>query len=331
VPQQTGLSFLAHRPGSTVKPPVLSKAAQQRQAAKEAANERSAAEEAPQPQQQRPQHDSTPTKRKRADKQPPTTPDSGQGKRRSGKKKHEDGIDNKQANLLSFFSSPQRQTDTNRTRQADDDEGEAEYGASEEKRPKKAAARRKKRQPEAGETIEREEKDERQHVFSTADADGTDGAPQASSKAGKKKASKGKKNKADEEEMADDDNDFVESPSKQSVLGLYASQSDYNRELLETLRQQYQDISQSTKHTAHKFRIRYAAPHFLIILFSLSGVLCAPCSNEPRCTPDVLELCLCTLRSFYRSHLLQRLHVIPRSVRSTEEALPSIQSCQSTT
>ena len=230
VPHSINLSFRAVRPTAAVRPaPALSKAAQRRQAAKETAKAAAADSQS---------DNATPTKRKRAEQQQqPSTPESDREKKRSDKGKEAAEHSNKQASLYSFFSSPHRQAETAKQRnEANEDDGEEEYGRSEEKTRSKESTGRKRKKTQ---TLEQVEKEVRKLVFSTTDTS----PPQAASKASRKKADKADGVEGNNEERADDD-DFVEAISKQSCLGLYSSQSDYNRNVLDALRQQYQDISQ---------------------------------------------------------------------------------------
>ena len=243
---------------------MLSKAAKRRLAAKETPNEDSTP---------------TPTKRKRTNQPQPQPqlqhdlpPASPSRQKRSGRKKEEDQPDAKQASLYSFFASPQQQTSAGREREErDEDEGEAEFDKSQEKAQSKRAMDSKRRKKSSGDTLEEVEADARRLLFDTEDA----APPQAASKAGKKKASKVKD--VGENEMAEDDN-FVEPPSKQCALGLYASQADYSRNLLATLRQQYQDISQPP-HTVHLQSVEFEIDSLLTV-YAVSSALCAATSRD---------------------------------------------------
>ena len=229
VPHTTNLSFHAVRPPAASKPPpILSKAAKRRQAAKEAAKE-IAIESI--------HHDVTPTKRKRAEQQH-STPESSKGRKAGGRKKEEAPSVN-QASLYSFFSSPHQQTDAHTAKDdTDEDEGGKEYGRSKQRKRIQDTKARKRRKENESQTLEQMEKEVRKLVFPTTDA----GPRHAASKAGKKKADTATRKELEEERTGEED--FTETGSKQCALGLYTSQADYNRNVLETLRQHYQDISQ---------------------------------------------------------------------------------------
>ena len=240
-PHSTNLSFRAVRPSAVVKPPpVLSKAAKRRQAAKEAARDTDKTTQ---------DDNRTPTKRKRAECHQPSTPESSKGRRGSGRKT-EEALPHKQASLYSFFSSPQRQTHAHAEEKAtDEDEGEEEYGRIREQKRLKGEKTRKRRKKDESPTLEQVEQDARQLVFPTTGAE----PRRAASKAARTEGSRADTvagREQDENFVSAEEGDFHEASTKQCALGLHTSQADYNRNVLEELRQHYQDISQPCSSTA---------------------------------------------------------------------------------
>ena len=239
VPHSTNLSFRAVRPPvSAPPPPVLSKAAKKRQAAKDAAREAA---------QSRPPDDSTPTKRKRGErKQQPSTPESSAGRKEAGKRREKEAVQpSNQASLYNFFSSPQRRKDAadEQRRETDEDDSEEQHGGSEGRGRSNDSKSRKRRRKDDMPTLEQVEKEARKLVFSTVEGD----SRHAASKAGRKRAVRvdeaddGETDETEEEQAEDDE--FVQAPTRQVALGLYSSQADYNRNVLDALRKEYRDLS----------------------------------------------------------------------------------------